>query len=217
MLDRTLNFSTLLPINGVLLLPATVSNIGTHTINFAQYWKMHTAEQKIAHNNEKNSTDGYKNCEHLSTNAHPPVFTIYFFERKFWKKSKNVRFPATSMMIIQLPYGTKNCLFRWCVSLQIIQSWPGLYILKADLDNIPSLQCLMSTLWLTYLEWKNQGNSLQILYYMKNTSNYSLYILCLMKWHDQKLSSPFIIQMIQSQPPPPQKKSHHQTCKLDQK
>ena len=34
---------------------------------------MHTAEQKIAHNNEKNSTDGYKNCEHLSTNAHPTL------------------------------------------------------------------------------------------------------------------------------------------------
>ena len=34
---------------------------------------MHTAEQKIARNNEKNSTDGYKNCVHLSTNAHPPL------------------------------------------------------------------------------------------------------------------------------------------------
>ena len=75
MLDRTWNFSTLLPINGVLLLPATVSNIGTHTINCTQYLKMHTAEQKIARNNEKNSTNGYKNCEHLSTNAHPPTYT----------------------------------------------------------------------------------------------------------------------------------------------
>ena len=32
-LDCTWNFSTHLPINGVLLLHATVSNIGMHTIN----------------------------------------------------------------------------------------------------------------------------------------------------------------------------------------
>ena len=46
-------FSTLLPINGVLLLPATVSNNGTHMINCEQYLIMHTVEQKIVRNSEK--------------------------------------------------------------------------------------------------------------------------------------------------------------------
>ena len=71
------DFNTLIPITGVLLLPATVSNDGTLTINCTQYLKMHTVEQKIARNNEKISTNGYKNCEHLSTNAHPPVLTMF--------------------------------------------------------------------------------------------------------------------------------------------
>ena len=85
MLDHILNFYTLLPINSVLLLPTTVSNIGTHTIYGEKYLKLHTSEQKIAHNDEKTSTDGYKNCEHLSTDAHHPVLIIHLKVRiKVW-------------------------------------------------------------------------------------------------------------------------------------
>ena len=39
---------------------------------------MHTVQLKIVRNNEKISTDGYKNREHHSTDAHPPTDRIVF-------------------------------------------------------------------------------------------------------------------------------------------
>ena len=66
-------FGRFLPIIGGRLLPATRRKDVPPTVYCAQQTKKCLTEQKIARNEENNINDVYKNCAHLSTNAHPPV------------------------------------------------------------------------------------------------------------------------------------------------
>ena len=73
----------MLLINGVETLPAMTKNNRPPTNNCARQLKMRITKQKIARNKEKNSTAGYKNCAHPSTNVHPPIRTVPYYD-SFW-------------------------------------------------------------------------------------------------------------------------------------